>query len=135
VHVLLTVHWHERSAERILERYRAALWRPEQPVPLSNGAEALLVRGADWVEAMFFLEPWRALVTGDLIVGDDGGIRVPVDWFPTEEQDWAREGLKERLREAIGRRDVELVLVSHGEPVLEDGKAALDGALGSADER
>ena len=87
------------------------------------------MRGADWVEAMFFLEPWRALVTGDLLVGDDGGVRVPVDWFPTEEQDWAREGLKERLREAIGRRDVELVLVSHGEPVLERGRDALQRAL------
>ena len=119
VQVLLTVHWHERSTEVVLERYGATLWRPEQPASLPNGAEPLLVRGADWVEAMFFLEPWRALVTGDLIIGDDGGVRVPVDWFPTDEQDWAREGLKDRLRETIGRRDIDLVLVSHGEPVLE----------------
>jgi hypothetical protein len=131
VFVVLTVHWHERSTEAVLERYRAILWRPEQPTSLPDGVEPLVVHGADWVEAMVYLEPWRALVVGDLIVGADGGLRVPVDWFPTEEQDWARTGLKDRVREAIGPREVELVLVSHGAPVLEGGKAALDRALGS----
>ena len=129
VHVLLTVHWHERSTEAVLERYRAALWRPEQPTPLPDGVEPLLVHGADWVEAMFYLEPWRALVVGDLLVGADRELRVPVDWFPTDEQDWARTGLKERVRDAIAARDVDIVLVSHGEPVLEDGRAAVSRAL------
>jgi hypothetical protein len=129
VHVLLTVHWHERSTEAVLERYGAQLWRPEQPTPLPSGVEPLLVHGADWVEAMFLLEPWHALVTGDLIIEEQGELRVPVGWFPTEEQDWARAGLKERLREAIGPREVELVLVSHGRPVLEQGREALERAL------
>jgi glyoxylase-like metal-dependent hydrolase (beta-lactamase superfamily II) len=129
VHVLLTVHWHERSAEAVLERYRAVLWRPEQPTELPSGVEALLVRGSDWVEALFYLQPWRALVVGDLLVGGAGGVRVPVDWFPTEEQDWARADLKERLRQAVADRDVELVLVSHGDPVLEGGREALERAL------
>jgi len=30
VHVLLTVHWHERSVAAVLERYKATLWRPEE---------------------------------------------------------------------------------------------------------
>jgi hypothetical protein len=38
------------------------------------------------------------------------------------------EGLKERLRPLL-ELPVELVLVSHGEPVLQDGHAALSKAL------
>ena len=132
LYVLLTVHWHERSTEAILERYDATLWRPEQPVELPNGVEPRLVHGADWVEALFYLAPWRALVTGDLLIGTDGGgVRVPVEWFPTHEQDWARVELHEKLRDATKGLDVERVLVSHGEPVLENGRAALDRALGA----
>ena len=62
VHVLLTVHWHERSVEAVLARYRATLWRPDQPGELPSGVRAEIVEGADWVEALFYLEPWRALV-------------------------------------------------------------------------
>jgi glyoxylase-like metal-dependent hydrolase (beta-lactamase superfamily II) len=129
VHVLLTVHWHERSVEAVLERYGATLWRPDQPGELPAGVRAEIVEGADWVEALFYLKPWRALVVGDLLIGDDeGGIRVPLTWFPKEEQDWARAGLKDRLRNLLDL-DVELVLVSHGEPVLDNGHAALERAL------
>jgi hypothetical protein len=129
VYVLLSVHWHERSTEAILERYGATLWRPEQPVDLPDGVSARLVRGSDWVEAIFYLAAWRALVVGDLMIGSNGGVRVPVEWFPTEEQDWARTELRDKLRGATSDLDVELVLVSHGEPVLEQGRAALDRAL------
>jgi len=129
VHVLLTVHWHERSASEVLERYKATLWRPEQRAELPDGIRAELVRGADWVEALLFLEPWGALVVGDLLLGDGaGGLEVPVSWFPTEEQDWARTDLKAQLRTLLDL-PIELVLVSHGSPVLQDGAAALRQAL------
>jgi hypothetical protein len=128
VHVLQTVHWHERSVETVLERYHATLWRPDQPGELPAGVRAEIVKGPDWVEAMFYLEPWRALVVGDVLLGDGGGLRVPLSWFPKEEQDWARTGLKERLR-ALLDLDIDLVLVSHGEPVLEHGHEALADAL------
>jgi len=129
VHVLLTVHWHERSVETVLERYHATLWRPDQPGELPGGVRAEIVKGSDWVEAIFYLEPWRALVVGDVLIGDDdGGVRVPLSWFPMEEQDWARTGLKERLRGLLDL-DVDLVLVSHGDPVLADGHEALERAL------
>ena len=42
-----------------------------------------------WVEALFFLEPHRALVSGDLLIARDGGIELPVSWFPKGEQEWA----------------------------------------------
>jgi hypothetical protein len=129
VHVLLTVHWHERSVAAVLEHYRATLWRPEQKGELPTGVHAEVVKGSDWVEAMFFLEPHRALVVGDLLVGKDGEIELPVAWFPKSEQDWARDELKPMLRERLEALPVELVLVSHGEPVLEGGADALNRAL------
>jgi hypothetical protein len=130
VHVLLTVHWHERSVAAVLERYHATLWRPEAKSDLPAGVHAEVIKGSDWVEAMFFLEPHRALVVGDLLVGKDGGIELPVGWFPKAEQEWARDELKPMLRERLGALPVELVLVSHGEPVLGGGADALNRALG-----
>ena len=56
-------------------------------------------------------------------------LELSIDWFPKDEQDWARTDLKPRLRERLGALPVELVLVSHGEPVLENAAAALDRAL------
>jgi hypothetical protein len=129
VFVLLTVHWHERSVEAVLDRYKATLWRPEEKVDLPAGVEAIVVEGSDWKEAMFFLEPHRALVVGDLLIGTDGGVELPIKWFPVAEQDWARAELKDDLRSRLLPLPVELVLVSHGEPVLADGHAALAQAL------
>jgi glyoxylase-like metal-dependent hydrolase (beta-lactamase superfamily II) len=129
VHVLLTVHWHERSVAGVLDRYKAKLWRPEEKGELPNGVRAEVVKGSDWVEALFYLEPHRALVVGDLLVGNAGGVELPVRWFPKGEQEWAERELKPDLRERLGAFPVELVLVSHGEPVLGDGATALRRAL------
>jgi len=130
VHVLLTVHWHERSVAAVLDRYKATLWRPEEKGELPAGVHAEVVKGSDWVEALFFLEPHRALIAGDLLIGKaGGGIELPVGWFPKGEQDWAKQELKPELRKRLAELPVELVVVSHGEPVLEDGAAALERAL------
>jgi hypothetical protein len=129
VYVLLTVHWHERSVASVLDRYHATLWRPEEKGELPEGVQAEVVKGSDWVEALFFLEPHRALVAGDLLVGSDGGIELPISWFPKAEREWAENELKPTLRERLSELPVELVLVSHGKPILEHGRAALDLAL------
>jgi glyoxylase-like metal-dependent hydrolase (beta-lactamase superfamily II) len=130
VHVLLTVHWHERSVAAVLDRYKATLWRPEEKGTLPAGVHAEVVKGSDWVEALFFLEPHRALVAGDLLIGKaGGGIELPVGWFPKGEQDWAEHELKPELRKRLAELPVELVVVSHGAPVLEGGAAALERAL------
>jgi hypothetical protein len=129
LHVLLTVHWHERSVAAVLERYQATLWRPEEKGELPGGVHAEVVQGSDWVEALFFLEPHHALVAGDLLIGKDGAIEMPISWFPKAEQEWAQQELKPMLRERLASLPIELVLVSHGEPVLENGREALDRAL------
>jgi hypothetical protein len=129
VYVLLTVHWHERSVAAVLDRYRGTLWRPEEKGELPEGVHAEVVHGSDWVEALFYLEPYRALVAGDLLIGADGEIQLPVSWFPKGEQEWAENTLKPELRERLDKLPIELVLVSHGEPVLTEGNAALERGL------
>ena len=113
----------------MLDRYHATLWRPEHQGPLPAGVHADVVKGSDWVEALFFLEPHHALVAGDLLVGKDGGVELPVEWFPKDERAWAQNELKPDLQNRLAALPIELVLVSHGEPVLKDGAAALQRAL------
>jgi glyoxylase-like metal-dependent hydrolase (beta-lactamase superfamily II) len=129
LHVLLTVHWHERSVAAVLDRYHAQLWRPEQNGELPKGVRAETVKGGDWVEALFYLEQHRALVAGDLLIGRDGGVEVPVEWFPKDEREWAATELKADLRQRLTSLPIELVLPSHGEPVLREGAQALARAL------
>src|SRR5919197_1156953 len=109
-----------------VQELRPGLWRWATAHPeWEHGLHWPQIVGSVYAElpeavAIFYLEPWHALVAGDVLVGENGGIRVPVSWFPKEEQDWVRTGLKERLR-ALLELDVDLVLVSHGDPVLENG--------------
>lgn len=126
--VLLTAHWHERSTAEVVDRYKGSLWRPESGEPLPAGVRPEIVKGTDWVEALLYLEPYHALVAGDLLVGEGDGVQIPVQWFPAAERDWAERDLKPRLR-ALLELPIELVLVSHGDPVLESGHDALERAL------
>jgi hypothetical protein len=131
--VALTVHWHERSSAELAARYGGQLWRPEEErAPLPAGVEADIVHGSDWKEAALWLEPYRALVIGDLMVGEGGSVRIPYEWFPEAEQEWARTELRAQLTRRLLAHPVELVLVAHGEPVLENGRAALERALAEA---
>jgi hypothetical protein len=59
----------------------------------------------------------------------NGGVEFPVRWFPKGEQEWAEEQLKPELRERLGALPIDLVVVSHGEPVLEHGADAVRRAL------
>jgi glyoxylase-like metal-dependent hydrolase (beta-lactamase superfamily II) len=71
----------------------------------------------------------RALAVGDAIVGVDGGLRVWVERRTAERVTrWYRERLVPSL-EPLLTLDVERVLVTHGDPVLADGRAALADAL------
>jgi glyoxylase-like metal-dependent hydrolase (beta-lactamase superfamily II) len=143
VHVLVTVFWHARSSADVVRRYRGRLhapsrarapiqrrtqavtdvYRPGEPLPA--GVEALASGRA--TEVVFWVPAHRALVVGDVILGDaGGGLRLcPPSWLP------AGLGHPE-LRAALApllELPVERVLVSHGAPVLEDGHDALARAL------
>ena len=72
----------------------------------------------------------RALVAGDRLVGTPGGgLRVcPQSWLGYLPGGLTVAELRDRLRPLLDL-PVELVLVSHGDPVLAGGHAALAAAL------
>jgi hypothetical protein len=141
--VLLTVFWHARSTQRILDRYEGAhahapaAWPDEarQRVPsaelyelgdtLPAGIEAhgTIHRG----EALLWIPAHRALAAGDILLGTrDGGVRMCPD-------SWLRPGVTgQELRNGIRHvlaLPIELLLLTHGEPVLEDAHAKLEALL------
>jgi glyoxylase-like metal-dependent hydrolase (beta-lactamase superfamily II) len=123
---LRTVHWHHRSIDEVVRRYPGArAWTAQSQDVLPAGVEAYAVERAD--ETLFWLPEHRALVSGDVLLGtEEGGVRVcPDSWLPKQV---TGEAFRTSLRFLL-ELPVELVLVSHGQPVLENGRAALAAAL------
>jgi glyoxylase-like metal-dependent hydrolase (beta-lactamase superfamily II) len=116
VRILVTVQAHHRSSEELRERYDAAVGLP------AAGVEAA---AEPFGELVYWLPEHRAIVVGDLMLVRDGVLTVPRPWFG------------DRYEEALGLLrplldlPIERVLVTHGEPVLEHGHAALSAALAS----
>jgi glyoxylase-like metal-dependent hydrolase (beta-lactamase superfamily II) len=126
VAVLLTVHWHERSATEVAGRYRGAIWRHgDDAGALPAGIEAFPARGAE--EVVFWIPEHGAVIAGDVLLGDGaGGVRLcPASWLPGG---YTLESLRADLR-PLQDLPVELLLVSHGEPVTQDARARLTAAL------
>jgi glyoxylase-like metal-dependent hydrolase (beta-lactamase superfamily II) len=126
VAVLLTVHWHRRSADDVLRRYRdpgATLWTRTSGGTMPAGVEPFEAERGE--EALFWLPGPRALVAGDVLIGaGDGTVRTcPTSWLSRDGED-----LRESLRPLL-ELPIELLLVSHGEPVLTRGREALAEAL------
>ena len=125
VHVLRTVGWHERSTAELIARYDATTVVP-------SGVEAISIEGIELPEAaetVFWLARERSLVVGDVLLGDADGVSVcPASWVGGE------GGYPPAFRESLQRLlelPVERILLSHGEPVLSDGREALAAALAS----
>lgn len=126
VHVLTTIGWHRRSRDAVVERYGAATSRAKANLPA--GVESLPIKRAG--ETMFFLPGHGALVPGDRLLGDHGdGLRLcPEAWLRYLSSGMSQQELRGALRPLL-ELPIEQVLVSHGEPVLEGGHAALLQAL------
>jgi hypothetical protein len=84
-------------------------------------------RTARAAEVVYLIPQHAALVPGDVLIGDgEGGVRLcPESWLPEKK---SRADLAESLRPLLDL-PVERILVSHGEPVLSDGRSALARAL------
>jgi hypothetical protein len=125
VHVLTTLQWHRRSRTAVAERYGARTSRAKPTLP--TGVETVPLPRT--LETMVWLPGPRALVPGDrLIGGRRGGLRVcPRSWLPS----MSSAELRDRLAPLL-ELPVELVLVSHGRPVLRRGRAAIARALSAA---
>jgi hypothetical protein len=126
VAILTTLQFHRRSRGELAERYGASTSRAKATLPA--GVETVQIRGAG--ETMVWLPEHRALIPGDRLLGDDaGGLRLcPDSWLRYLPSGMRRAELCEALRPLLDL-PVELVLVSHGEPVLENGREAVAAAL------
>jgi hypothetical protein len=122
VSILQTVRFHSRSIDELERRYADRI--DEDPGP---GVEPVPIGGAG--ETMVWLSEPRALVPGDRLLGDGaGGLRMsPDSWMRYLKLEQA--GLAAALRPLLDL-PVEAVIVSHGEPVLKDGRAAIEAAIG-----
>jgi glyoxylase-like metal-dependent hydrolase (beta-lactamase superfamily II) len=120
VGVLVTLHFHERSCGEVAERYGA-----ERGASVA-GVDAFRVTD----ETIYWLPGTRALVPGDRLLGDDNGaLRIcPESWLDHLDPRISAGELRERLRPLLDL-PIEMVLPSHGEPVLSGGHAAVEAAL------
>jgi hypothetical protein len=83
-------------------------------------------------ETAILLDPWRAAVFADAVIGaGEGRLRIaPPSWGVETTE--GRAAHDRELRPAIARvarARPEIVVPSHGAPVLPGGAAALDAAL------
>jgi len=144
-HVLVTVYWHGRTTQGVEAKHVWAPTRSAQPLrnrgigvtdvfragdELPGGVRAIQTARA--AEVVYWLPHQRALAVGDVLLGagakprptDDRLRLCPESWLGKQTHD----DLRAALRPLLGL-PVERVLVSHGKPVLDDGKAALAAVL------
>jgi hypothetical protein len=144
-HVLVTVYWHGRStrsvdAEHVWSPSRSAqplrnrdigvtdVFRAGDELPGGIGA----IQTARSAEVVYWLPDHGALAVGDVLLGagakprpTDEPLRLcPEGWLGKQ----THEDLRASLRPVL-ELPIERVLVSHGQPVLRNGKAALAAVL------
>jgi hypothetical protein len=125
--IVTTLQFHRRSRAGLAKRYGASTSRARKNLP--RDVETVVIRNAG--ETMVWLPKPRALIPGDRLLGDDasGGLRLcPDSWLRYLPSGMRQAELREALRPLLDL-PVELVLVSHGEPVLENGREAIAAAL------
>ncbi len=133
VSVLTTIRWHRRDRALIAERYRANSSRAWNTLPA--GVERRPLRGAG--ETLYWLAAVATLVAGDRLIGPRASeavgerrLRVcPESWLDGVRADRAEVGA---LLSGLLELPIERVLVSHGQPVLRGGHAALADAIAEA---
>lgn len=150
VEVVVTLHYHRRSAAAVVSRYRrragARLWAPAGSVerlgvavdtafspgdPLPGRLQALASGRDD--EVVLWLPTQRAIVAGDVLLG---GVRKPLRLCP---QSWLPRSVARaevaRTLAPLRSLPTELVVPLHGPPVTDGAAAALAAALDEASDR
>ncbi len=123
---LNTLAFHRRSRPELVARYGATTSRAKHNLPPT--VHPIPLRGAG--ETMFWLPEQHALIPGDRLVADaDGRLRMCHEsWLVYLPSGIGLAELRGLLRPLLAL-PIERVLVSHGEPVLADGRRALTEAL------
>jgi hypothetical protein len=126
VRILTTLAFHRRSRDRLAERYDSTTSRAKTSLPA--GVETVQIKGAG--ETMVWLPGHRALIPGDRLLGDEvDGLRLcPESWLRYLPSGMRHPELREALRPLLDL-PVEMVLTSHGRPVLSGGRDAIATAI------
>lgn len=124
--ILTTMPFHRRSRDELAARYRASTSRAKRSLPA--GVETVQIRGAG--ETMVWLPEELALIPGDRLLGDDrGGLRLPPEsWLRYLPSGMRHPELRAALQPLLDL-PVEMVLTSHGAPVLTGGRHAIAAVL------
>jgi hypothetical protein len=117
--VLLTAEWHRRSADELAARYDARIGGA-----LPEGIDELAIEGADERQVAYFIRPHAALVVAEIF-----GVDVEGEPYVAPSPALARPEELEASLDRIMELPIERLLVSHGEPVLEDAKSRMAEAL------
>jgi len=124
VTVLVTLPFHQRTAPAVIARYHADVQPPD-------GIEPIRVERA--AETVFWIPAFAALVPGDCLIRrpGDADLRLPPEsWLQFVPGGSTVAQLRDELTGLLAELPIERVLVSHGEPILDGGRAALAAALG-----
>jgi glyoxylase-like metal-dependent hydrolase (beta-lactamase superfamily II) len=149
--ILITIPYHVRSSEELRRRFGrdaqvtihahpAAAKRLEstagfEPIdpgsPLPAGVSAYPIGKPRRFETPLLVPSQRALVFGDAVAETGGRLRVwATDRVDDKVARFYRERFNPTLRPLLDL-DFERVLVTHGEPIMKEGKRALASALRS----
>jgi glyoxylase-like metal-dependent hydrolase (beta-lactamase superfamily II) len=123
----LTIFGHELCATRLDDCWAFRPLRGGET--LEGGVRAHSLGQPRRAEIPFELPSHRALAFGDTVLEIDGELRV---WPRQRESEHRRDAYEQRFLpplDALTRLDVERVLVTHGEPVLQNGARELAASL------
>ncbi|HEY6781202.1 MAG TPA: hypothetical protein VI111_09615 [Thermoleophilaceae bacterium] len=147
--ILITIPYHVRDAERLRRKHgkRCSIWghaacasrltkragfhamTPDTDLPA--GVRAQAIGSPSRQEQPLWIPSHQAVAFGDAVIETDGRLRVWEDELDSERRTrWYRERFIPTLRPLL-ELDPKRVLVTHGEPVLEGGRAKLASALRS----
>jgi len=118
--VLLTAEWHRRNTDECVERFGARIFGTAGATP--SGVERHRTYYDE--EVAYWIPRHGALVVGDVFTNEER-FRVRDDWLP---EGVSAQAMRDGLRPLL-ELPVELVLVTHGDPVVEDGQSTLRAAL------
>jgi glyoxylase-like metal-dependent hydrolase (beta-lactamase superfamily II) len=136
--ILISVHWHARSAEEIAGRYDgSSIWAPaERSEEHARASRARAYDTGDELpagirvfdaampgERALYLPSHKAVVFGDAVL--DGVRLLPDSWL---EKGTTRQDVADALRPLLDE-DIELVLLTHGGPVSDGAREQLERAL------
>lgn len=147
--ILITIPYHVRSSEELWRRFRssvktsvwghpAAAKRLEDRAAfnevrlgaeLPGGATAHSIGRPRRFEMPLYLPSHRALAFGDAVVEVDGRLRV---WADRRLDEHVERFYRERFNptlEPLLELDLRRVLVTHGKPIVRNGRAELEAAL------